>query len=113
MVEGLIMESLLPAWMTTMLVIGLAVGVAGLGVWLAAKAMESLLRLWRRTLAAELRLQHLKKQTDNAALNYWIRDSFKQKALAAQEKHRADQEAYDKRQIAMGADNYMRMRGLA
>lgn len=106
--EGLTFDTLLPHWVLILLAAGVGTGVGGLGVWVAAKAMESLLRLWRRTLAADLRLQRLKLRTDHAALDYWVRDAFRQKALAAQEKHRADQATYDKRQIAMGADNYMR-----
>ena len=102
-------ESIFPQWVLNVLVAGVGIGLGGLGLWVGCAALEKLVRLIRRTLAAELRLQHLKREYDLAALNYWIRDSFKHKRQAEQEKHRADQERYDKQQIALGADNYMHM----
>lgn len=98
----------LPPAAVTALIICLAIATACLGIWLAANALMKLVRLIRRTMAAELRLQHLRLQYDLEALNYWIRDSFRHKKQAERERHRANQEQYDKRQIAMGADNYMR-----
>lgn len=105
------MNDIFPQWVLIAMALSVGMGVAGLGIWLAAKALESLVRLIRRTLAAELRLRHLQLQQDRIALNGWIRDSFMYKKQAAQEKRRADQEAYDKQQIAMGADRMMRRAG--
>lgn len=104
-------ESVLPPWALAALALGLGMGLAGLGLWVGCKALEKLVRLIRRTLAAELRLQHLRLQYDLEALNYWIRDSFRHKKQAERERHRANQEQYDKRQIAMGVENYMRRCG--
>lgn len=108
---GMSVETILPGWAVVALALSVGMGVAGLGVWLAAQALEKVVRLIRRTLAAELRLRHLQLQQDRIALNGWIRDSFMYKKQAAQEKRRADQEAYDKQQIAKGADRMMRRAG--
>lgn len=105
----MIIESVLPTWALTILAVGLGMGLAGLGIMVGCASLEKLVRLIRRTMAADLRLHHLRMQYDREALNYWIRDSFKHKRQAEQERRRADQEQYDKRQIALGAENYMRM----
>jgi hypothetical protein len=104
-------EAILPPWALAALALGLGMGLAGLGLWVGCKALEKLVRQIRRILASELRLQHLRMQYDREALNYWIRDSFRHKKQAERERRRADQEQYDKRQIAMGAENYMRRCG--
>lgn len=50
-------------------------------------------------------MAQIKARSDKAALEYWIRDSFRRKAEAEKEAHRAKQEAYARRQIAQGARN--------
>lgn len=106
--EGMTVETVLPQWAVIILAMGVGMGLGGLGILVGCSAVEKLVRLIRRTLAAELRLQHLRLQYDLTALNYWIRDSFRYKNQAELERHRADQEQYDKRQIAMGADRCRR-----
>lgn len=101
----------LPMWVQIVLALGVGIGLGGMGTWVGCAALEKVLRLLRRTLAADLRLQHLKMGYDNAALNYWVRDAFAQKKLAADERRRADQEAYNKKQIATGASNMARREG--
>lgn len=103
-------ESIFPQWVLNVLAVGVGIGLGGLGLWVGCAALEKLVRLIRRTLAADLRLQRMKRANDRAALDYWVRDSFKYKHQAEREKHRADQERYDRQQIALGADNYMRMK---
>lgn len=106
-----IIDYKLPPVAVTIVIVCLAIATACLGIWLAANALMKLVRQIRKTLAAELRLQHIRLQYDREALNYWIRDSFRHKKQAERERRRADQEQYDKRQIAMGAENYMRRCG--
>ena len=103
----------LPPAAVTVCAVCLAIAIAGLGIWLAAPALAKLIRLYRRTLAAEMRLQHIKAGYDNAAINYWIRDSFRNKRLAAvaekslnAQKGRATQERSLRKQIAGAADTW-------
>ena len=97
-------ESILPVWAVAVLALSVGMGVAGLGIWMAAQALESLVKLIRRTLAADLRLQHLKMGYDNATLNYWVRDAFAQKKMAIEARARANQEKSLREQIARGAE---------
>ena len=106
-------DSILPLWALIAIALSIGMGVAGLGVWLAAQAIESVLRLWRRTLAAELRLRHLQRQQDMATLNAWIRDFFQQKEQTKEAQGRARQEQDLRKGIARGADQMLRREGLA
>ena len=107
---NIVYESLptLPPLAATIVIVCIYIMLAGLAVWVAARACVELVRLYRRTLAAELRLEHMRKQSDRTALNGWIRDYFGQKKLTAQARRRADQERYNRRQIAIGAANMER-----
>lgn len=101
----------LPPLAATICAVCLAIATAGLGVWLAAQAGAKLLRMYRRTLASDLRLQHLRQQYDRSTLNYWIRDSFRNKRLAASAvkdlndaNDRANQERSLRHQVASAGD---------
>ena len=72
-------ETVLPQWAVIILAMGVGMGLGALSLWLGCSAVEKLVRLIRRTLAADLRLQHLKRQTDRVALNFWIREYFRKK----------------------------------
>lgn len=109
---------MLPPMAATIVIVCLAVAVAGLGVWLAVPvlmklvmALEGLVRLVRRTMADEARLQHRLLCRDRDALNYWIRDSFHQKQVAVSAQKdakiasaRAEQERSMRVRIAEAAD---------
>ncbi len=101
----------LPPRAATAVIVCIYVILACMAIRWAAFAIEKVVRLIRRTMAAEIRLRHLCCQYDRAALNYWIRDSFRQKRIAEAESRRADQEKYNKKQIAQGAE-YLERRSL-
>lgn len=94
----------LPMWVQIVLALGVGIGLGGMGTWVGCAALEKVLRLLRRTLAADLRLQHLKMGYDNATLNYWVRDAFAQKKMAIEARARANQEKSLREQIARGAE---------
>lgn len=86
-----IME-LLP-WATSIVAVCLSIGVAFMGVWIAApaimkivNALENLVRLIRRTIASELRVKRTIAKSDLQALNLWIREADEAKARAEQER---------------------------
>lgn len=86
-----IME-LLP-WATSIVAVCLSIGVAFLGVWVAAPAimkivndLEKLVRLIRRTIASELRNKRMIVRSDLRALNLWIREADEAKARVKQER---------------------------
>ncbi len=86
-----IME-LLP-WATSIVAVCLSIGVAFLGVWIAApaimkivNALENLVRLIRRTIASELRNKRMIVRSDLRALNSWIREADESKARVKQER---------------------------
>ena len=105
-----IYESLptLPPLAASIVICCLYVMLAGLAVWISARAGMELVKLYRRTLAAELRLEHMRQRDERATINGWIRDYYGQKEETAQERHRADQAEYNKKQIAKGAANLER-----
>ena len=110
----------LPPLAATIIAVCVAVAVACLGIWLAAPAVLNIIRLSRRTLASEYKLQHLRTQYDRAALNYWIRDSYRNKRLAAiaekdlnQAAGRADQERSLRHQVAKTGDAMIRRKEMA
>ena len=98
-------DPILPTWAVTICAVGLATGTAGLGVWLGTHGLKELVKLVRRTLAAEARIQHRWMQRDRETLNYWIRDSYRWNAEAARARRSAKQEKYMRNQIAKGASN--------
>ena len=78
-------ETVLPQWVVIILAMGVGMGLGGLGILVGCSAVEKLVRLIRRTLAANLRLQRMRRLNELAALNFWIREYFrKKKELAAQ-----------------------------
>jgi hypothetical protein len=99
------MDILIPTWAVTICAVSLSIGAAGFGVWLGADGLKDLVKLVRRTLASEARIQHRWTQNERETLNYWIRDSFRNKADATKERHRADQEQSMRRQLAKGANH--------
>ena len=70
----------LPTWAETVLVICLAVMMAGLASWLACKAISEAIN-------AEARIQHKKRYNDNKALSKW------QKLYEEEHQLRADDNA--------------------
>lgn len=98
-------DPILPTWAVTTCAVGLAVGTAGLGVWLGTNGLKELVKLVRRTLASEARIQHRWMQRDRETLNYWIRDSYRWNAEAAEARGRANQEKSMRHQIAKGASH--------
>lgn len=116
MEERIIFE--LPPLAASIVIVCLAVALAGLGIYLAAPKVVEIIRLVRRTLAASARIQHRSRCQDRAALNYWIRDSFAQKRLteraqadATKASARADQEHSLRIQLAETADAMMQRKG--
>ena len=106
----------LPPRAVTIIAVCLYIMLAGLSLWVGAKAVimavERIAAVYLSIVAAETRLSEIKSRTDIAATNYWIRDSFRQKRIAEAEAHRADQEKYNKKQIAQGAE-YLERRSIA
>ena len=101
--------TILPPVAATIVIVCLAIALAGLGIWLAAPvleklvhALECLVRLIRRTLASRARIQHRQMQSDRLALDYWIRDAFQQNARANSAELRAAQERSLRQQLAKG-----------
>ena len=70
----------LPTWAETVLVICLAVMMAGLASWLACKAISEAIN-------ADARIQHKKRYNDNKALSKW------QKLYEEEHQLRADDNA--------------------
>lgn len=96
----------LPPLAATIAIVCIYIMLAGLAIWLVATAGIKFLEMVLDAIEAEKALAQLQRKTDADALNYWIRDAFRQKEAAARERHRADQEAYNKKQIAQGAENW-------
>lgn len=95
----------LPPLAATIITVCVFVMLAGLAIWLAARAAMEFVRMAQAAIEADERVAQMKARSDKAALEYWIRDSFRRKAEAELEAHRAKQEAYARRQIAQGAKN--------
>lgn len=102
------MDTILPLWVVIILAAGVGIGLGGLGLWVGCAALEKLVRLIRRTLAAEARIQHRWRQRESEALNMWIRDSFRNKRNALAANGRANQEHRLRVQIAEAADAMQR-----
>lgn len=110
--------TILPPLAATIVIVCLAISLAGLGIWLAAPvldklvhALEYLVRLIRRTLAARARIQHRQIQSDRLALDYWIRDAFQQNYRAIKAERRAAQERSLRYQVAETADAMLQRSG--
>ena len=98
---------ILPPRAVTIIVVCVYIMLAGLAIWLAAKAIvaafEKIAGIHLSMVAAETRLAEIKSRSDAEATNYWIRYSFRQKRIAETANQRAEQERYNKNQIAQGA----------
>lgn len=116
---SIIYESLptLPPLAATVVIVCIYIMLAGLALWLAAQAGIKFLEMVLEAIEADKALARLQRQADADAVNFWIRENFRNKRLAAEaheadqkalaaETRRADQEAYNKRQIALGAKNW-------
>ena len=116
---NIIYESLptLPPLAATIVIVCIYIMLAGLALWLAATAGIKFLEMVLEAIEEDKALARLQRQTDLDAVNFWIRENFRNKRLAAEaheadqkalaaETRRADQEAYNKRQIALGAKNW-------
>lgn len=113
--SNIIYESIptLPPLAASIVICCIYIMLAGLAVWLAARAGKELVKMILEAIAAEKALAELQRKQDSDTLNFWIRENFRNKKLAAEaheaaqralslERHRADQEEYNKRQIAQG-----------
>lgn len=98
-------DIIIPTWAVTVCALSVAVGTAGLGVWLSVNGLMELVKLVRRTMASEARMQHRWRNNERDALNTWIRDSFRNKAEASRERQRAEQERSMRQQLAKGANH--------
>ena len=114
---NIIYESLptLPPLAATIVIVCIYIMLAGLALWLAANAGIKLMEMVLEAIEADKALARLQRQTDTDAVNFWIRENFRNKRLAAEaheadqkalasETRRADQEAYNKRQLMKGRD---------
>ncbi len=112
---SIVYESLptLPSLAASIVICCIYIMLAGLAIWLSARAGIELIKLYRKTLAAEYRLEHMRKSDNREEVNFWIRENFRNKRQAAAvheedqkalayERNRADQAEYSKRQIAQG-----------
>lgn len=112
---SIIYESIptLPPLAASIVICCIYIMLAGLAAWLAARAVIELVRMILEAIEAEKALAKLQRQQDGEALNFWIRENFRNKKMAAEaheadqralalERHRANQEEYNKRQIAQG-----------
>ena len=110
-----IYESLptLPPLAATVVIVCIYIMLAGLALWLAAQAGIKFLEMVLEAIEADKALARLQRQADADAVNFWIRENFRNKRLAAEaheadqkalaaETHRADQEEYNKRQLLKG-----------
>ena len=90
--------------------------LAAMAIWFACKviiaAYEKWCAIYLSILKAETKLAEVKSRTDAEAVNIWIHKYYTQKDLAAKASHRADQERYNKQQIAKG-EAYMERRKTA
>ena len=116
---SIIYESLptLPPLAATIVIVCIYIMLAGLALWLAATTGIKFLEMVLEAIEADKALARLQRQADADAVNFWIRENFRNKRLAAEaheadqkalagETRRADQEAYNKRQIALGAEKW-------
>lgn len=105
----------LPPVAATIVTVCIFIMLAGLAIWIAGQALVvayvKIVGVHLTLLAAKTKLAEVQKKTDADALNFWIRENFRQKDLLAAEigateteRHRADQEAYNKRQLIKGRD---------
>lgn len=96
----------LPPLAVTIATVCIFVMLAGMAVWLAAKVIvasyEHFASVHMALLEAETKLAKVKSQTDAEAVNIWIHKYYIERKRAEKENHRADQEAYSRRQIAQG-----------
>ena len=112
---SIIYESIptLPPLAASIVICCIYIMLAGLAAWLAARAGIELVRMILEAIEAEKALANLQRQQDGEAINFWIRENFRNKKMAAEaheadqralalERRRADQEEYNKRQIAQG-----------
>ena len=97
----------LPPRAVTIIAVCVYIMLAGLALWVGAKAVimavERISAVYLSIVAAETRLAEIKSRSDIAATNYWIRESYREKDLTRAANRRADQERYNKNQIAQGA----------
>lgn len=112
---NIIYESLptFPPLAASIITVCIYIMLAGLALWLAANAGMRFVEMVLEAIEADKALAQLQRQADADTLNFWIRENFRnkrmaaevheadQKALAAETK-RADQEAYNKRQLLKG-----------
>lgn len=106
----------LPPRAVTIIAVCLYIMLAGLALWVGAKAVimavDRIAAVYLSIVAAETRLAEIKSRSDAAAINYWIRESYREKDLTRAANRRAEQERYNKKQIAQGAA-YMERRASA
>lgn len=106
----------LPPRAVTIIAVCVYIMLAGLALWVGAKAVimavERIAAVYLSIVAAETRLAEIKSRTDIAATNYWIRESYREKDLTRKANRRAEQEKYNKKQIAQGAE-YLERRSIA
>ena len=97
----------LPPRAATVIAVCIYIMLAGLAIWFGAKAVvmavERIAAVYLSIVAAETRLAEIKSRSDVEATNYWIRESYREKDLTRQANRRAEQERYNKRQIAKGS----------
>lgn len=90
--------------------------LAAMAIWFACKviiaAYEKWCAIYLSILEAETKLAEVKSRTDAEAVNIWIRDYYAEKDLRAKANRQAEQERYNKRQIAKGKE-YMERRKTA
>lgn len=90
--------------------------LAAIAIWFACKAIiwayEKWSAIYLSILKAETKLAEVKSRTDAEAVNIWIRDYYAEKDLRAKANRQAEQERYNKRQIAKGKE-YMERRKTA
>lgn len=105
----------LPPVAATIVIVCIYIMLAGLALWLAAQAGIKFLEMVLEAIEADKALARLQRQADADTVNFWIRENFRNKRLAAEvheadqkalaaETRRADQEAYNKRQLMKGRD---------
>lgn len=106
----------LPPAAATVVTVCVFIMLAAMAIWFACKviiaAYEKWCAIYLSILKAETKLAEVKSRTDAEAVNIWIHKYYTQKDLAAKASHRADQERYNKQQIAKG-EAYMERRKTA